>query len=243
MLGTVKTVGVIIAELCAGIFQGITGFGAGIISMLALPAMFPVTQAAGISGAVCLSLTASMVIKYRKYINFRKAIFPTILYTFLSAVAIRFSAGLDQALMKRALGGFLILLSLYYLFVKRDGSKKLSLPVSILFTAVSGACDGLFSIGSPLMVIYYLSQTDSKEEYLGTIQFLFMTCLIYNLFARIHNGILRPMHIPIIILGVLCIASGLFIANRLADRINEERLKKISYVGIGFAGLINLLGL
>ncbi len=184
-----------------------------------------------------------MVIKYRKYINFRKAIFPTILYTFLSAVAIRFSAGLDQALMKRALGGFLILLSLYYLFVKRDGSKKLSLPVSILFTAVSGACDGLFSIGSPLMVIYYLSQTDSKEEYLGTIQFLFMTCLIYNLFARIHNGILRPMHIPIIILGVLCIVSGLFIANRLADRINGERLKKISYVGIGFAGLINLLGL
>lgn len=238
-----KTIGVIIAELCAGIFQGITGFGSGIISMLALPAMFPVTQAAAISGAICLSLAVSMVIRYRKHINFRKAILPTLLYTFMSAIAIHFSTGIDPAAMKRALGVFLILLSLYYVFVKRDGSKKLSLPVSILFIVFSGACDGLFSIGGPLMVIYYLGQTDSKEEYLGTTQFLFMTCLIYNLFARIRSGILLPEHLNIIILGVVFIVTGLFIANRFVGRIDSERLKKISYVGIGLAGVVNLLGL
>ena len=232
-----------VVELLAGILQGITGFGAGIVSMLVLPAFYPVVQAAGISGAICLSLTVSMTIKHRRHINFRKALLPTVLYTLMSAISIHFVSRIDQAVMKRILGAFLILLALYYLFAGHSADKKLSLPVKILFIAVSGACDGLFSIGGPLMVIYYLSETESKEEYLGTIQFLFSICLLYNLIARIHNGILLPTHIPIILLGMACVISGMFIANRLVDRIDGEKLKKIIYVVIGLTGLINLLGI
>ena len=233
-------IGVVIAELLAGIFQGITGFGAGIISMMALPLMLPVTEAAGISGAICLALTISMVIKYRKHINFKMALVPGVVYTVMSAVAIHFAADLNQGLMKKLLGGFLFLLAIYYLFIKKNQSSKLSAPVGFIFSAVSGACDGLFSIGSPLMVLYFLGQTDDKEEYLGSIQFMFMICLIYNLFARIKNGILVPSHLPVILIGIACIVAGLFIANRIVDKINVEKLKKISYVGIAIAGMINL---
>ena len=242
-IGVSTIIFVIIAELCAGIFQGITGFGAGIISMMALPLAFPLIQSSAIAGAICLSLTAAMVLQYRKHINFRKAILPTILYTLMSAIAIHFSTQINQALIKRIFGGFLILLALYYIFVNREKSRKLGLAVSIVFIAVSGACDGLFSIGSPLMVIYYLSQTDSKEEYLGTIQFLFFVCLVYNLFARIHNGILLATHLPLILIGIVCINCGLFIANRIVGKINGEKLKKIAYIGIGLTGLMNLLAI
>lgn len=235
-------IGVVIAELLAGIFQGITGFGAGIISMMALPLMFPVTEAAGISGAICLALTISMVIKYRRHINFKMALVPGVVYTVMSAVAIHFAADLNQGLMKKLLGGFLFLLAIYYLFIKKNQSSKLSAPVGFIFSAVSGACDGLFSIGSPLMVLYFLGQTDDKEEYLGSIQFMFMICLIYNLFARIKNGILVTAHLPVILIGIACIVAGLFIANRIVDKINVEKLKKISYVGIAIAGMINLFG-
>ena len=41
----------------AGLLQGLTGFGAGIILMLYLPYLYPVIQCSGIIGIICLFLS------------------------------------------------------------------------------------------------------------------------------------------------------------------------------------------
>lgn len=233
--------GIIVVSLCAGILQGVTGFGSGIAMMVVLPVFFPLNQAAGVSCAIAIILSILMVARYRKHIQIRKVLWPAILYMGSSGISIYFSAMVNQALMKKVFGVFLVLLSIYYLFLAVKQSKKPNFLLSVVFIAVSGVCDGLFGIGGPLMVLYYLSRTQTKEEYLGTIQALFLTNLVYGTILRIANHILTPLHLPYIGIGMIGIILGLAIANKIVDRADGEKIKRVTYVVIGISGILNLL--
>lgn len=233
--------GICLIALCGGILQGVTGFGAGVVMMMVLPSFFPLNQAAGVSCAIAIVLCLSVAVRYRSYIQVKKVIWPAILYVAVSSISITFSTMVDQAVMKKVFGVFMILLSAYYLFLNKNQEKKLGLLTSMVFIAVSGACDGLFGIGGPLMVVYFLGQTSSKEEYLGSIQTMFLVNLVYGTFLRMYNHILTPLHLPYIGMGMVCILVGFVIANRIVDRLNGEKIKKITYVVIGISGALNVI--
>lgn len=227
--------------LCAGILQGVTGFGAGIVMMMVLPGFFPLNQAAGVSCAIAIILSLFMFLRYRKYIRIKNVIWPAVLYVAVSSVSIVFSTKVNQAVMKKVFGVFLILLSVYYLFFNKSQEKELNPLVSVIFIAVSGTCDGLFGIGGPLMVLFFLGQTHSKEEYLGSIQAVFLANLVYGTMMRMFNQILTFHHLPFIGIGMLCIVMGFAIANRIVDRLDGEKIKKITYVVIGISGILNVI--
>lgn len=227
--------------LCAGAVQGVTGFGAGVVMMMVIPGFFPLNQAAGISSAIAVAQSLVMALRYRNYVQAKKVLVPAVLYVVISGISIYFSTMVDQEAMKKALGVFLVILSVYYLFFNKKEAGTLSLPVSILFIAASGVCDGLFGIGGPLMVLYYLGQTKSKEEYLGTIQALFTITVAYGTVMRVYNHILTPMHLPYIGIGMICIMAGLAIANKIVDRLDGEKIKKITYAVIGLCGILNIV--
>ena len=54
--------------LGAGLLQGMTGFGAGIILMLYLPMFYTVTGSAAITGAISIVLSSFMVFQYHHFI-------------------------------------------------------------------------------------------------------------------------------------------------------------------------------
>ena len=64
----------------SGLIQGITGLGGGMLLMLVLPLFFTVQVSSAVAGAICLFLTAAMVIRYRKKVNFKLAVLPALLY-------------------------------------------------------------------------------------------------------------------------------------------------------------------
>ena len=231
---------IILITFLAGIVQGVTGFGAGIVMMMILPTFFALPQSAGISTAIGLFLNLSMVLMYRKHINFKAIIIPSISFLFITSAAILFSTHVDQVLMKKLLGVLFVCLSIYYIFFNKQTNKKLSLPVSILFIVISGICSGLFGIGGPLMVLYYLSQINKQEEYLGTIQTFFLINSIYNTGLRIFTGILQPEHILLIMMGIVSIVIGGIVAKKIVNKLDGALLRKITYVMIGIAGLLNI---
>ena len=180
---------VALAALISGVVQGSCGFGAGIILMIALPFYYPLSQAAGVSCIMNLALIAAMVYRYRKHINLRKVILPLLLlYSTVATAAIRLAPYVDQALLKRCFGGFLILLALYHFFLHGKDHGKWNIWVSAAAIIFSGVCSGLFAVGGPLMAVYYLANTDSKEEYLATIETLFLLNNIWSSYVRIRNG-------------------------------------------------------
>jgi len=229
-----------LAALCAGILQGVTGFGAGIVMMMVLPSLLPLNQAAGVSSAITIVLNLSMALRYRKHIRIKKVIWPAVLYVAVSSVSIIFSAMVNQNAMKKVFGVFMIVLSAYYLFFSKGPEKELNLVTSIIFIAVSGACDGLFGIGGPLMVVFFLGQTCSKEEYLGSIQGVFLVNVVYGTIMRMFRHILMPWHLPYIAVGMVCISAGLMAANQVVDHLDGGKIKKITYIAIGISGIMNI---
>lgn len=229
-----------IVALLAGLAQGVCGFGAGILMMMVLPLFLSISRAAAVSGIVSLALTMLMVLRYRKHISIKKVIVPLIVYALCSALAIRFSSRVDQQLLKRIFGGFLIVLTSYHFLLAKKQPKAWSLPLCVAAWAFSGACSGLFSIGGPLMVLYYLVHTDSKEEFLGTTETLFFVNLSMSAYLRVRGGILTADLLPLVGLGIACMMAGLYTANRIIDRIDGARLKNTVYIGVGISGIINL---
>lgn len=233
---------VVTVAFLAGIVQGVTGFGGGIVLMLALPFYFAIPQGAGITASMGIALCSSMVFRYRKVIQVKKAAIPSVLCIIVSSIVINFATTIDQVVMKKAFGVFLILLAAYYLFFKKSVSnRKLGPTVSIVCIVISAICDGLFGIGGPLMVLYFMNMTDSTYEYLGTLQLFFLINSIYNTAFRFYKGILLPEHLIYIGVGICGILSGVVIANKIVDRLNADMMRKLIYIMIGVSGILNLI--
>ena len=112
---------VVLMALLGGFVQGVTGFGGGIVMMMVFPMLFPLTQAAGINGAILVFLNSTMVYVYRKHINI-KMVLPVFLFSIIvSTITIKVAAGAAPLIIKKMFGGFLLLLAIYYLFIKKDG--------------------------------------------------------------------------------------------------------------------------
>lgn len=232
----------IVLTFLAGLVQGVTGFGSCIVIMMVLPHYFPMAQAAGIAVATTLVMGVTMIVQYRKTVLVRQALLPSVLYLIVSSLVIHFSTQIDPAVMKKALGVFLILLSEYYLgFAKQDGNHRLPFAAAVFCIVISAACDGLFGIGGPLMVLYFLSRTASLHEYLGTLQLFFLVNNVYNTGFRFYKGILRPEHLVYIAVGFVGIFLGAMVARRIVDKVKTPVLRKIVYCMIGISGAVNLL--
>ena len=234
---------IFLAALLAGLVQGVTGFGGGIITMLIFPIFLSIPVGAGITSALGIALCLSMVIRYRDEVNVKMALLPALLYNVVSSIVISFSVDLDQVLIKKIFGGFLILLCLYYLFISKSvQNRKLSILVSILCIAVSATCDGLFGIGGPLMVLYFMSMTTTTHAYLGTMQLFFWTNSMYNTTLRFFKGILLPEHLALMAIGAAGVLLGGALAGKIVDRLNIATMRKLIYAMIGVGGVVNLLG-
>ena len=231
-----------LAALGGGLVMGVTGFGAGMVAMMALPVFYSLTESAAIAGVVCAVLSAHMTIRYWKHINFKSLVAPTIAYMVLCALIIRFSTEVDQALIQKGFGVFLICLCIYYLFLQKDDHPhKKSLALSILCITFSAVFDSFFSIGGPLLVVYFMARTDSTKAYMGTIQAFFFINYTYSTVVRVIDGILLPSHLPVTVACGAAVLLGGVIAQKLVNRLDDQMVRKLIYIMIGVSGVLNLI--
>lgn len=230
----------IVTAFFAGLVQGIAGFGSGPVQMMTYTIFWQLPVAAAISVCVSVPLNLNMLLTYIKKIKWRNVLLPAVPYIVICSAAIRLSRSFDQALMKKVFGGFLILLAVYYLFFNRKDKTDFSILRTLIYIAVSAVCDALFGIGGPLMVLYFLNVTGSKEEYLGSAAAFFFLNGVYNTLFRLFSGILTLQQIPYIFAGIAAILTGVTVSHRLVDRMDDAFLRKVTYIMIGLIGAFNL---
>ncbi|MBR5258626.1 MAG: sulfite exporter TauE/SafE family protein [Clostridia bacterium] len=229
-----------LAALLAGLVQGIAGFGSGPVQMMVYPLYWAVPAAAAVSVCVSVPLNLNMTITYLKEIHWKKVLVPILPYMAICSAAISFSLGVDQVLIKRVFGVFLILLAAYYLFFNRGVKKRLGPWQTAAYILISALCDAFFGIGGPMMVIYFLNKTDSAKEYLGTAAAFFLINGVYNTVYRLISGILAPALLPYIGVGAAAILAGVTLAHLVAKKLNDRLIKKAVYIMIGLTGIFNL---
>ena len=230
-----------IINLIAGFVQGISGFGSSIIVMMVLPAYYTVLQAAGISNAINIVLNGMMAYRYRDHISIKKVLSPAILFLTSSTLITYVAMDINEVLIKKIFGVFLVILAIYFIFFSKNTKRELSPFTSYLCVILAGCCNGMFGIGGPLMVIYLLSQIDDMKEYLGTMQAFFCLINIVVTSFRFASGILTFDHLYAILIGIPSVAIGLFFANRIVDKVDGGFIKKAIYVVLGFSGILNFI--
>lgn len=230
-------VGIFAAAIAGGIIQTVTGFGAAVILMIVLPVFFDMVVAPAISSTICAGLNILLVIKFRKEVDPRVFLFPTLFYLCASTAAIYLAASLELEVLSAAFGIFLMLLSVYSFFFSRRLSLKPTRFVAATCALLGGACSGLFSTGGPIMALFFSAATDRKESYTANFQALFVVTNLLNLVTRVSRGIYTADMVPFTILGILGVNLGKHFGLRLLDKLDAAQTKKIIYLFVGLSGL------
>lgn len=137
------------AAIMAGLIQTVTGFGSGIFMMLFLPQFFPLLKASALSGSVTLMVNGGVAWKYRKYSQKKYTLLPAVFFIISSSLAIAWGKYLPTMLLKKIFGGFLLLLSLYFMFADQNKKRKASIAAAVICALLSGVLGGLFGISGP----------------------------------------------------------------------------------------------
>lgn len=230
-----------LAAVGAGVIQSVTGFGAPVILMLVIPYFFDMIAAPAVSSSIAMGASIALAWKFRKDIEWNICLFPSAVYLVFSMVAIRFAQNMDLNLLALLFGGFLVFLAAFFFFFSDRVPLRANWLTASICAAISGTTVGLFSIGGPLMSIYFVSASGKKESYLGNIQFMFAISNVVNLAMRIVNGIYTVNLLPYTLIGFVAIMLGKRIGLKILDRIDPDRLKKLIYAFVGIYGAFSVI--
>jgi len=223
-----------------GIVQTVTGFGGGVVLMLLLPYYFDMVTAPALSAAINLGLSGALMWKFRRHFEYKLALSPCIAYLICSISVIHIAQRMDMEVLSLAFGVFLVILALYFFLFSERVHFGANWRTGLVCGGISGATSGLFGIGGPLMAIYFVSGSKSKESYIANIQGLFTITGIINLLTRISRGIYTLELVPLTLLGFAAIYLGQAIGLKIVKKLNADILRKLIYAFVGISGILTI---
>lgn len=230
---------IVFVSLVGALIQGVTGFGASLTIMTILPYFMALLQSVAISCVIPMAQMAALVWLYRKFINWRRVLIPSAFYLVGCWLSIRRTLSFDPTALKFAFGIFLIIIGIYFLRFSEKAKVKDTVLVMMCCSFVSGLINGLFGIGGPLMVLYYMAACDSMNEYIANLQCCFLITDIYCLILRTQEGIFTVDLIGPSLVGIVVILIGQFIATRIVAKINsEDIIRHCTYIMVCVSGVI-----
>ena len=230
-----------LAALAGGIIQPLTGFGSAVILMVAAQYFFDITIAPGVVAAICMFQSGIMAWNRRKSIDLKQILPPIALYTVCSLAVINLLGSMDLHVLTAAFGGFLMLLALYFLFIAKRVSLKPGLAAGMLCSGFSGCCAGAFTVGGPMMALYFVAIARDKDTYVANMQFLFAATNLTNLVMWAVRGLYGAQYLPVTAVGVIFVLVGMVIGSALSKRMSGDVARQVVYIGVGVSGLVTLL--
>ena len=226
----------------ATFIQRVTGFGFGIVFMAVLPYLMPsYGEATALSGLLALICSLGAGIQVFRYLSWKKLIIILLSFILFSFFAVNAVAGLQNHILKKILGAVLILVSLYFIFFNGRFTLKPSVPVQISMGSISGIMGGLFGMQGPPAVIYFISCTDRKEEYMALTQFYFILGNIAMTAFRAGNGFVAADVGRCFLYGLPAVIAGLLTGAKVFSHMPTALIRKIVYIFIGVAGIVALI--
>lgn len=233
---------IFILSLAGAFVLRVCGFGFGVFTMAWLPYLLPsYGEATTLSGILAMTGSIMTIFKRWKYINWHKLTPILITFIIASCASIHFVSVADDRLLKKILGVMLIVASLWFLVISKHVKVKPTIPVQITTGTISGIMGGLFAMHGPAAVLYFLACSKDKEEYVTLTMSYLIIGNIMMLGFRIHNGFLTPAVGYAFLYGIVAVAIGTWIGNKVFKKLSTDIVKKISYAYIAISGVLALI--
>ena len=225
----------------ASFVQRTIGFGFGIFIMTVLPFLMPsYGEAVTLSGLLSLTSATVVMIKYLKYVTWKRMLPIAAAFVIFSTIAIFLLDRIEGQAMRVILGIMLVLISLYFSFFKDKLQKIIRPTKGWQFGAgtASGIMGGLFGMHGPPVVLYLISSEPDKDHYMGMIQTYAVITNIAMLIVRAFAGYVTPAVGGAYLYGLVGLAMGVIAGNWAYRRIPGKLFTYIVYAYIGICGLI-----
>ena len=227
--------------LCASFIQSVTGFGFGIFAMIFLPSMLMYTEANVLSSMLSLftSLTVALVM-WRK-INMKNLVFPLVGCLLSTYLAVEFIGSQDNKTLILMLGIVLLALSIYFFFFSGKIKIKPTWYAGLIAGVISGVMGGMFSIGGPPVVIYFLQSEEDTDSYLATISTYFVLSGVINVVTKAAKGFITTKVWIAFAIGFVAMVLGAIVGKLVRDKCNSAMIKKAVYGFMAISGIMNIV--
>lgn len=225
--------------------EAVTGFGC---TVLAFPFVIAITGDIGYS-KIILSILGWLLAIYFAAVNYRRinwrqfAIIASLAALGLPLGILIFK-NLDGDMLKRILGGFIVLsagIQLYKLYNVRERKAARFNPLNYLYLFFGGIVHGAFATGGPLIVLYSAKKITNKGEFRATMCLLWSVLNTFLMIQYITDGALTPeigittaALIPSMVLSIV-------VGEKIHKKVNEELFKKIVFWLLLVVGVVMLL--
>ena len=229
----------VITCFCAAMLQSLCGFGSGVFIMSVLPHFFSAyTFSLVLSPLVSLVICLAVLGKEYRHINIRMII-PAIIGNAAAVTSIMFfwSGNADDA-MKKLLGCFLILLSIYFIFFNSSFKIKQTPKAGVLAGILGGTANSFFSMGGPPAVAYFIATCRNNKEYIASSQAYFSFSCIFVTTSRYVRGMITDDIWPFFLAGLPFIALGTWAGLKLFGMLNVKMLRLTIYIFMAVSGAV-----
>lgn len=233
---------IFLMALGASVTQRVCGFGFGIFIMMVLPFIMPTFgEATALSGLLAIFTALVPAIHMVRNVPWRKLIPILVTFVIVSFFSVLMVKHIDSHILKKVLGGVMILISLYFMFMNGKFTLKPSIPVQVSMGTISGIMGGLFAMQGPPAVIYFIGCSKDKTEYMAITQWYFLIGNTMMTIYRAGHGFVTSTVLTSWCVGIAGVLIGLLIGARIFHRINADMLRRVIYGFMAFSGVVALL--
>lgn len=234
---------VFLLTVAASFIQRVSGFGFGIFVMMFFPFFLP-SYGESIMLSGLLAGTTALLVAVRHWRDIRWDVMGLIVLLNLavSALSIAYMSSLGNEVLKRCLGGVLLLIGGYFLF----GADKLHLPVrsrkaQVCIGTVSGLMGGMFAMPGPPVVLYCIGSLPDKRQYMATMQAFSVVFNVFYTILRARVGFYSDQTLLLWGIGLLGVVGGSLLGARCFEAISHRTLKRIVYLMMLTSGVVALM--
>ena len=203
--------------------------------------MLVYTEANVLSSMLSLftSLTVALVMWRR--INLKNLVFPLVGCLLSTYLAVEFIGSQDNRTLILMLGIVLFVLSIYFFFFSGKIKIKPTWYAGLIAGVISGVMGGMFSIGGPPVVIYFLQSEDDTDSYLATISAYFVLSGVINVVTKAAKGFITANVWVAFAIGFVAMALGAVVGKLVRDECNSAIIKKAVYGFMAISGIMNIV--
>lgn len=222
----------------AYIIKGLSGFGSGLIAIPLLAFIFPITFIVPVLGLLNYSGTLMQSYHLRKQVVWADML-PLIPFSLGGiAIAIWLLVNVDEKLLVRILGGFVLCYSVYSLLPLPDfkGGRKWA----VLAGGFGGMVGALFGTGGPFYVVYLKMRQLNKAQFRATIAMIFFVDGGVRIIGYALNGLYTSQVLIMLALLFPILFLGMYVGHHLHVKFDQKKFNQVISILLMLSGCMLL---
>jgi len=224
----------------AGFIQGLSGFGAILMSLPLLAVFLDIKAAIPLAALAAQAITLLVLYQMKQHLDWNKII-PLVVSALPGIlVGVYFLKRMDKGIIHWMLGSMLVVYSLYSL-IFRSNKTALKEKWAYLFGFLGGCLGGAFSAAGPPVIVYTSLCAWSKDQIKVTLQGYFMIAGMVVVLVHAANGLTTLPVVRLFAAGLPMLFLGTHIGGRFYGRINETAYRRVMMVLLAGMGVLMIV--